>query len=169
MGGAAIGEIYTGGRMSDFHQLLVYVHATLGGLALLSGAVALGARKGGVKHKTGGRLFFYCMSVSTLLSLLMALMPGHGNPFLFAIGVFTLYLLWSGFRGLHFRSRTDGLWKDKLVSGIMVLTGAAMCIVPWCATEISMLYFWSLDWPPWFSGCVISVCSRGHSCWKRIG
>ena len=42
-------------------KALILIHASLGGIALLSGLIALMSRKGNIIHKRFGKIFAICM------------------------------------------------------------------------------------------------------------
>ena len=119
-------------------HLLILIHAFFGGLALLSGSIAMVAAKGKKWHRMSGKVFFYAMLLSALLALVIALMPGHFNPFLFSIGVFTTYLLTGGYRALQFRKPVFQLPLDIAISMVMLVCGIGMILVP-------LLFHRSLD------------------------
>ncbi len=88
----------------DFTTItLIYVHAFLGGLGLVSGGLSMVFDKGSLWHRRAGVLFSYSMGLSALTSLIVARMPGHRNDLLFCIGVFTLYLILAGNRALTYK------------------------------------------------------------------
>ena len=116
--------------MEVIAQYLIYAHAALGGLALLSGAIALSAKKGKRLHKKSGKLFYYFMLTSALTALIIAVIPNHLNPFLFCIGVFSTYLIVSGYRSLRLKRPGVDLLADKIIAGIMVITGLVMVFYP---------------------------------------
>lgn len=111
-------------------QLLIFTHAGLGGIALLSGGIALASRKGQTVHKKAGIVFFYAMLLSTLLALMIAVSPHHENAFLFSIGIFSIYFILSGYRSLNYKKKEFELRMDKLISWIMLLTGITMILYP---------------------------------------
>ena len=119
-------------------HLLILIHAFFGGLALFSGSIAMVAAKGKKWHRMSGKVFFYAMLLSALLALVIALMPGHFNPFLFSIGIFTTYLLTGGYRALQFRKPVFELPLDKAISVVMLVCGIGMILVP-------LLFHGSLD------------------------
>ena len=45
--------------MEETIQILIYIHAGFGGIALLSGLLSLIAKKGKEIHKKSGLIFFY--------------------------------------------------------------------------------------------------------------
>lgn len=116
--------------MEKIAIILIYLHAVFGGIALFAGATALVVKKGGLLHRRSGNIFFYSMLVSALVSLIVAVLPNHQNPFLFSIGLFSTYFLLSGYRGLRFREKDLVLEIDKIISSTVIFVGAAMVLVP---------------------------------------
>jgi FtsH-binding integral membrane protein len=66
------------------------------------------------------------MVLSSLLSLGVCLMPKHQNPFLFLIGIFTIYLVLSGNRILLFQKKKSATFTDKLISGTLFFASILM-------------------------------------------
>jgi uncharacterized membrane protein len=117
--------------MQDPAKILIYIHATFGGIGLLTGLAAVLLKKGAPLHKRTGIIFSYAMITSSLLSLVIAWLPGHHNLFLFLIGVFTIYLILSGNRALTFKShlKARAEIKDQCISGGMLLASIVMIIL----------------------------------------
>jgi uncharacterized membrane protein len=111
-------------------QLFIYTHAGFGGTALLTGAVALIAKKGNKLHKKSGKVFFYSMLTGALISLIISIMPNHQSPFLFSVGVFSMYFLLKGYRSLRFKQKEFDLKLDKLVTYVIIMTGIFMILYP---------------------------------------
>lgn len=84
---------------------VIYIHAIAGGIALLSGLVALSTKKGSPVHKGMGKVFFYSMLASATVAIIVAGIPGHKNPFLLSIGLFSLYFLLSGYFSLRLKKQ----------------------------------------------------------------
>lgn len=116
--------------MTILYTVLLFAHAISGGLALLSGFIALAVRKGNSTHIFSGRLFLYTMIFSSLSAMVIACLPGHENLFLFLIGIFTLYLLIGGYRALRFKTEKPKFFPDKLLSLIMIGTALFMVVYP---------------------------------------
>ena len=89
--------------MEKLIQIMIYIHAGFGSLALFAGTITIIATKGSVRHKKFGLLFFNSMVISGLIAMIVAVLLNHENPFLFAIGIFSLYFVLTGFRALRFK------------------------------------------------------------------
>lgn len=111
-------------------KILIYIHAFFGGIGLITGIGTILLKKGSPNHKKLGRWFSWSMIISSLISLVIARMPGHINNFLFLIGIFTIYMVLAGNRALTFKSvkKTKANLRDKLVSGAMVFSGILMIL-----------------------------------------
>lgn len=116
--------------MENFVKILILIHAVFGGVALFSGLISIIARKGRTIHKKFGLLFFYSMMLSGIIAMIVAVLPNHKNPFLFAIGIFSLYFVLTGKRALNFKRKNIDLKIDKLISIIMIITGVSMISLP---------------------------------------
>lgn len=116
-------------------QILIYIHAAFGGLALLSGLVSIIASKGNTIHKKSGLIFYYAMIASGLIAMLVALLPNHESPFLFAVGVFSLFFVLTGYRALRFKRQNPDLKIDKLIAIGMIITGVLMIVLPLIQTN----------------------------------
>ena len=112
--------------MEQFVETLIWIHAGLGGLALLAGSIALISKKGKYLHRRSGRVFYWSMLISAILALVISRLPGHISPFLFAIGLFTTYLLLTGIRALRLKKQNVSLNIDRLISRLMFGIGMLM-------------------------------------------
>lgn len=116
--------------MEKIISILIYIHAFLGGIGLLSGIASVLVRKGGLYHKSTGKIFSYAMLCSSLISLVIASMPGHESLFLLLIGVFTIYLVLMGVRFLKFRDASRRATSaDSLISSAMLCASLVMLII----------------------------------------
>ena len=84
--------------MSTLYQSLLFLHITAGSLSLLTGSLNMILPKGGKMHQKIGRLFVTGMMLTGASALFMAQIKP--NPFLFIIGVFTLYLVGTANRSI---------------------------------------------------------------------
>lgn len=111
-------------------QILIYFHATFGGIALLTGFISMIAKKGNTVHKKFGLVFFYSMMLSGMTAMLVAVLPNHESPFLFAVGIFSLYFVMTGKRALNFKSENPNLKPDTAIAIIMIISGVLMILLP---------------------------------------
>ena len=116
-------------------QILIYIHAAFGGIALLAGLVSIIAKKGKNIHRKSGLIFFYSMMLYGIIAMIVAVLPNHESPFLFAVGIFSLYFVLTGNRALNFKRKKTDLKIDKLISIIMIATGVLMILLPIILTK----------------------------------
>ena len=109
---------------------LIILHASGGGLALLSGAIALIAKKGSQLHVKTGKVFFWSMLSSAILAFLIAVSPGHESPFLFSVGIFSTYFLLGGFWSVQLKRKEVSLLKYKVLAYVMIIAGLTMAVFP---------------------------------------
>lgn len=109
--------------------IAIYIHAFFGGIGLLSGTLSLVTKKGSRVHRKSGKFFTVGMLVSSGLSLPVACMPGHYNPFLLLIGLFTIYMVLVGNRTLRFKSRKAEVSKTDWAITISMAVIAVLMIV----------------------------------------
>ena len=116
--------------MEQIITIAIYIHAFFGGIGLITGIGSAIVKKGSSLHKKLGKLFSIGMFTSSIISLPVACMPNHENPFLFAIGLFTIYLVITGNRALNFKTKqktkVDNI--DKIISGSMVVISLLMML-----------------------------------------
>ncbi|QAA81136.1 DUF2306 domain-containing protein [Aequorivita sp. H23M31] len=116
--------------MEQTIKILIYIHAAFGGIALLAGLISMFARKGNTIHKKFGLMFFYSMIISGAVAMFVAVLPNHESPFLFSVGIFSLYFVLTGKRALNFRRKNPDLRIDSLISIGMIITGVLMILLP---------------------------------------
>lgn len=121
--------------MENTIQILIYIHASFGGIALLTGFISMSAKKGNTIHKKFGLIFFYSMMISGITAMIVAFMPNHESPFLFAVGIFSLYFVLTGKRALKFKRENPNLKTDRMISIIMIIAGVLMILLPMILTK----------------------------------
>ena len=114
----------------QFINLLIFSHASLGGVALLSGLVALLTKKGSKPHRLSGKFFFWSMLFSAAVSMIVSTQKDHENPFLFAIGVFSIYLIASGKLAVSYKNEDRNFTLDTILAILMIVTGGGMIFYP---------------------------------------
>ncbi len=67
--------------------------------------------------------------------MVVAVLPKHESPFLFAVGIFSLYFVLTGNRALNFKRKNLNLKIDQLISIIMIITGILMVLLPIVLTK----------------------------------
>lgn len=98
--------------MEIFVKILIYIHATAGTLALVSGPVAMLTRKGGPGHRLWGRLYFYGMTGVFATAVVVAIYKNL--VFLLMIAFFSYYLVCSGYRALYLKKLSKGQKPAKI-------------------------------------------------------
>ena len=77
--------------MPTLYQFFLILHIAAGSLSLFTGSLNMILPKGGKRHQKIGRVFVAGMMLTGGSALFMAQIKP--NPFLFIIGVFTIYLV----------------------------------------------------------------------------
>jgi len=104
-------------------QAILVFHILSGFIALAAAGLALGSTKGATLHRRAGMAYVLSMLGVTLSTLiLVSIRP---NLFLLVIGVFSFYLVFTGWRAAALRDGRPRL-TDHLAGGAMALTGLAM-------------------------------------------
>lgn len=104
-------------------QTILFLHILAGTAALGAAGLALGSAKGGRLHRRAGGAFVAGMMVAGVSALVLAVANPSG--FLFAVAVFTLFLVFSGWRAGRLR---DGRarWPDHAAGAAMTAAGLGM-------------------------------------------
>ena len=114
--------------LTQFFTIFIAIHAISGMISLVAGTISVIAKKGGKVHKKSGKVFFYGMMLAGSSGIVASLLPGHYNPFLFVVGLFSVYLVLSGYRALKFtkvKTRAQ-LRPDIILAWAMILVAALM-------------------------------------------
>src|SRR5262245_59893705 len=109
--------------LPPFARTSVHLHAACGGLALLSGAVALATRKGSLPHRRAGRVFAVAMVAALVLAQPAIL--ARQNFLLGLLAPFTLYLV---LRGVRVARQRDGAAHgfDRALALVAAVGGALL-------------------------------------------
>jgi O-antigen/teichoic acid export membrane protein len=70
------------------------------------------------------------MTISAAIALIIAVLLGHHSPFLFSIGLFSLYLLITENRALSFKKKVDRVRLDIIGNISMLVIAICMVLVP---------------------------------------
>lgn len=114
----------------SMHQSFLYTHILFGSITLLCGLIALIVRKGHRLHIQSGKIFYWSMVLVAITSFVLAIIKF--NPFLLAIGIFTLYMNVRGRRYI-FYNRLINSYTPKAMDTWPVYIGLV--------TSIFMLLF----------------------------
>jgi uncharacterized membrane protein len=147
-------------------QTTLFLHILAGVAALASAGIAVGSAKGGWLHRRAGNIYTLAMLVTGLSALFLSVM--EPNPFLFAVGIFSLYLVFTGWRAAMVRDGRPRL-SDHAGGAVMALAGVGM--LGWGgqgmlsgsgAQPVILLVFGSIgltmalaDWRDWARGPVV--------------
>lgn len=146
-------------------QTTLFLHIFAGVAALAAAGVAVGSAKGGQLHRRAGNIYTLAMLIIGFSALMLAI--ADPNPFLFAVGIFSLYLVFTGWRAAMIR---DGQPKllDHAGGAVMALAGLGMLgwgaqgmLAGSDAQPVILLAFGSIgltmalaDWRDWARGPV---------------
>lgn len=145
---------------------VLYLHIMAGFTALCAAGAALGTAKGAAWHRRAGKTYVLAMLGVTLTTL--ALIVVRPNLFLLVIGLFSFYLVFTGWRaGVQRDGRPR--WPDHLAGAAMALTGATMLALGAMqlfaaggSQPVILLVFGSIgltlalsDWRDWQRGPII--------------
>ena len=112
-------------------QSILIIHIVAGFLALLFGAMAIASRKGQKNHLKSGNWYVLMMYAVGTSAILMTQLKS--NPFLFTVGIFTLYMTYTGQRSIFYYRLREAYrigWKDIVPTGIGLLVSAGMVVQP---------------------------------------
>jgi len=115
--------------MDQFINILLIIHASLGGVSLIAGSISMITKKGNKNHKLSGKLFSICLMIASILAIPVTLSPGHKSQFLFLIAIFTIYLILTGNRALRNKHKSvSPNIVDYSISGIMALFAVGLIV-----------------------------------------
>jgi uncharacterized membrane protein len=98
-------------------EILKPIHILAGSLTLLSGTVAILAKKGQFYHRLAGKIFFWSMSITCLLGLNAGIFKPEYHFFI-PIAIISFYQAASGYRILYIKTLHEGQ-KAQLVDWIL--------------------------------------------------
>lgn len=75
------------------------------------------------------------MMLSGSTALIIAVLLNHESPFLFAVGIFSLYFVFTGNRALNSKRKDPVLSLDKWIAVIRIATGSLMILLPVLLTK----------------------------------
>lgn len=87
--------------MDNLFKIFLTLHIIGGSVGLFTGTINLVRKKGDKNHKLIGKIFAYSMLTAGISSFVLSIL--HVNYFLFMIGVFTIYLVGTGYRYIYLK------------------------------------------------------------------
>ena len=161
-------------------QTILFLHILAGVVALAAAGVTVGSAKGGRLHRRSGNAYTLAMLFVGLSALVLAV--AHPNPFLFAVGLFSLYLVFTGWRAARVR---DGRPRvlDHAGGAVMALAGVAMLgwgvqgvLAGSGAAPVILVAFGSIgltlalsDWRDWARGPVAGKARIARHLGRMLG
>ena len=112
--------------MDSLFKILLAFHIIGGTVGLTCGFVNIVRKKGDKTHKLVGKGFLYGMLTAGFMSFALAIM--HPNPFLFMVGILTIFFVGTGQRYLSLKELGKGqkpLFIDWALTIMMLVGGIA--------------------------------------------
>lgn len=122
--------------MENLFNILLPLHIGFGILGLLIGSIVLFLEKGTRRHKRLGRFFAISMVLSAGVSF--ALSTIHANMFLFLIGLWTIFLVGTGYAYIRLASNGAAEFPRiilRMLALVMLLAG--VIFVSWGSSLVS--------------------------------
>lgn len=119
--------------MESIITFLKYLHVAAGSIALLAGPIAMAYQNGGKIHRISGKAYLFSMFFIVISSIILSVYSGKW--FLLMVGIFSLYLVGTGYRALYLKNLHKGqkpflidwvlLYGSGLTSIALLLWGGA--------------------------------------------
>lgn len=121
--------------MPTLDIIALFAHVTLGTLAVIVGAIALGSRKGRNVHVSAGRVFVVSMGLSSVLGAILGALKYETFWITFHAGILGATLVASGVLAVRIRAR--GAKRLFIaIAGLNSLNAAALFTAGWYATTL---------------------------------
>jgi len=129
--------------MEIVHQILRVIHIGSGITGFFVAPLAMFTKKGGKQHRRWGKIYYWVMIVTTVISVVLA--AANRNAFLFGIGVFSFQMVFQGRRAL-LRKRPDrgqvATPVDWIFSVLSFLAGVGLLVFWDHELSHSCNHFW---------------------------
>jgi hypothetical protein len=121
--------------METIITILKYLHIAAGSIALLAGPIAMANQNGGKTHRISGNAYLFSMFFIVLSSIILSVYSGKW--FLFMVGIFSLYLVGTGYRALYLKNLHKGQ-KPYLIDWILLYGSGitAIALLIWGGTSL---------------------------------
>ena len=112
--------------MNQIHNILLILHIVAGSFGLVTGTINLIFRKSGARHRVMGIIFTIAMLLTGFSAIGLAWI--NPSPFLFIVGVFTVYMVGTGYRYIRIRN-SGGKKGPQIIDWILTVGMAVVGIV----------------------------------------
>lgn len=120
--------------MAVFNTFLLVIHVITGFIALVTGLVAMVAKKGQKTHRVSGKIFFISMLLVALSAVGIALIKSI--PFMLHIGIFTLFMDYFGYKAVSKRAK-----KVNIVDVLVLMLATTNAVVMLLSLNIILMVF----------------------------
>ncbi len=120
--------------METIYKIFLVIHIISGFTALVTGFIAIVAQKGKKVHQKAGLTFFIGMIMVCVSATVISLMKQ--NQFLLHIGIFSFFLVYSGFRSVQNKSL-----YPSLLDWIVVVIAVINCGIMLTSPQIVLIVF----------------------------
>lgn len=101
------------------YSIILIIHVIGGFSALVSGIIAMQTKKGAKNHTISGNTYYYSMLLVFITIIPMFIIKGAPILFLFLIGIFSFYQVYTGVRFYKVNNKKHNLrWHDYLTVSI---------------------------------------------------
>ncbi len=121
-------------NMETTYKIFLGIHILSGFTALVSGLLAIVSQKGKKLHKIAGLTFFISMIMVCISAILISLMKD--NHFLLHIGIFSFYLVFSGYRSVKNKSL-----NPSIMDWVLLLTTFMNCLAMVLSGQLVLMVF----------------------------
>jgi uncharacterized membrane protein len=137
-GQSAVSQLFDGITVLAF-----VIHIAGGAIGLVSGTVAVFARKGGPLHRKAGTIFVVSMLVMSVLAIYLAVAEPDQLTNVF-IGAFAIYLVSTGWMSVRRKAGTNGPFEKTALA-------VALCL---CAPFVTLSFELAMGFAPLFKSAV---------------
>ena len=120
--------------METIYKIFLGIHILSGFTALVFGFLAIVSQKGRKVHQKAGLTFFFGMIMVCVSAILISLMKD--NRFLLHIGIFSFYLVYSGYRSIKNKSL-----NPSIMDWVLLLTTFANCLAMVLSGQLVLIVF----------------------------
>lgn len=110
--------------MEKLMDIMLFLHAFSGGISLISGLIAIIAKKGQKLHTKSGKVYYWGMMAVVVTGLVLGFY--RMNIFILTIAVFSFYMVFTGRRSLAFKKELKPIFIDWFFNVLCLSIGFFM-------------------------------------------